>query len=200
MPSNSPPTPHHQTDASPWILRFAGRVRSGSHVLDLACGAGRHSRLFLDRDCRVLAVDRDVSALADLQGNPRLKVLEDDLEDGGPYLLTGRQFDAVVVVNYLHRPLLADLVASVAPGGLLLYETFAVGNERFGRPRNPDYLLRPGELLDAVRGSLRVLAYEDLVIDDPRPAAVQRIAAERPLAGPDNPLDPSGADRNSRTA
>jgi len=159
-------------------------VRPGSHVLDLACGAGRHARLFLERGCRVLAVDRDVSALADLRNNPHLEALEIDLERGSDYPLAGRLFDAVVVVNYLHRPQLADLVNSVAPGGLLLYETFAAGNERFGRPRNPDFLLRPGELLDAVRGRLRVLAYEDLDISEPHPAAVQRIAAHRIAAHP----------------
>jgi len=158
--------------------------------LDLACGAGRHTRLFLERGCRVLAVDRDVSALADLRGDPHLEVLEIDLECGPVRPFAGRRFGAVVVVNYLHRPLLADLVDSVAPGGLLLYETFAAGNERFGRPRNPDFLLKPGELLDAVRGRLRVLAYEDLEISDPRPAAVQRIAAQRIIAGRQEPRSP----------
>ena len=207
MPSNSPSKAHDRlTAASPWILRFADRVRPGSHVLDLACGAGRHTRLFLERGCRVLAVDRDVSALADLRNNPHLEVLEIDLEQGSDYPLAGRLFDAVVVVNYLHRPRLADLVDSVAPGGLLLYETFAAGHERFGRPRNPDYLLRPGELHDAVRGRLRVLAYEDLDIREPSPAAVQRIAAHRiaahpiaahPIAaGREDPRGPAGEKRD----
>jgi SAM-dependent methyltransferase len=167
------------TAASPWILQFADLVPAGGRVLDLACGAGRHARLFLERGCSVLAVDRDLSALADLHGNPHLERLEIDLERARARPLAGRQFDAVVVVNYLHRPLLADLVSAVAPGGLLLYETFAAGNERFGRPRNPDYLLRHGELLEAVRGRLHVLAYENLELKEPRPAAVQRIAARR---------------------
>ncbi len=178
-------------------------MRPGSHVLDLACGAGRHARLFLERGCRVLAVDRDVSALADLRNNPHLEALEIDLEQGPDYPLAGRLFDAVVVVNYLHRPQLADLVNSVALGGLLLYETFAAGNERFGRPRNPDFLLRPGELLDAVRGRLRVLAYEDLDISEPHPAAVQRIAAHRiaahPIAaGREDPLGSAGEKRDPK--
>jgi SAM-dependent methyltransferase len=139
-------------------------VAAGGRILDVASGGGRHSRLFLDRGCRVLAVDRDVSALA------RLRKARPWGEE---------RFDAVVVVNYLHRPLLAHLIDSVAPGGLLLYETFAAGNERFGRPRNPNFLLKPGELLHAVSGHLRVLAYEDLEVSEPHPAAVQRIAAQR---------------------
>ena len=102
-----------------------------------------------------------------------------DLEDGSPFPLAGRQFALIVVTNYLHRPLLPALVAALAPGGLLLYETFARGNEAFGKPSSPDFLLRPGELLEAVRGKLRVMAYEDLVIEQPKRAAVQRIAACR---------------------
>ncbi len=197
MSSNSPPIAHDSpTAASPWILRFAGCVRPGSHVLDLACGAGRHSRIFLERGCRVLAVDRDVSALADLRGDPHLEVLEIDLERRRAHPLAARRFKAVVVVNYLYRPLLAELVDSVAPGGLLLYETFAAGHERFGRPRNPDFLLEPGELLDAVRGRLRVLAYEDLDICEPSPAAVQRIAAHRIAAGRGDPRGSAGEKRD----
>ena len=167
------------TAASPWILRFADHVRPGGQVLDLASGAGRHARLFLERGSRVLAIDRDVSGLADIRDHPRLELLEADLERDRACPFAGRRFDAVVVVNYLHRPLLSELVSAVAPGGLLLYETFTAGHERFGRPRNPDYLLTPSELLDAVCGRLRVLAYEDVEVDEPRPAAVQRIAARR---------------------
>lgn len=102
-----------------------------------------------------------------------------DLEDGAIPDFLGGAFAAVVVTNYLHRPLLPALRAAVAPGGLLIYETFAQGNERFGKPSNPDFLLRPGELLEGLDGRLRVLAYEDLVVDEPRPAAVQRICALR---------------------
>jgi SAM-dependent methyltransferase len=127
----------------------------------------------------VTALDHDVAGLADLAGHPGLETLAADLEDGRPFPLAHRQFDAVVVANYLYRPLLPALVDAVAPGGVLIYETFAAGNERYGRPRNPDYLLEPGELLEAVRGHLGVLAYENLVVDDPRPAAVQRICARR---------------------
>lgn len=162
------------------MLRFlptAAGDREGGSVLDVACGSGRHTRLLLERGWQVAALDRSLEGISDLLAQRRLEAIEADLEDGSPFPLTGRQFDAVVVTNYLHRPLLPALIAAVAPGGLLLYETFARGNEAFGKPSNPDFLLKPGELLEAVRGRLRVLAYEDLIIDKPKPAAVQRIAA-----------------------
>ncbi|MEX2629836.1 MAG: class I SAM-dependent methyltransferase [Tistlia sp.] len=167
----------HRAEATPsaWIARFAALVPAGGPVLDLAAGGGRHSRLFLGRGHSVVALDRDVSTLAPI-ADPRLEVVAADLE-AGRFPLAGRRFAAVVVTNYLHRPLLPALVEAVAPGGLLLYETFAQGNEAFGRPSNPDFLLAPGELLEVVRGRLRVLAYEDLTVSVPRPAAIQRIAA-----------------------
>jgi SAM-dependent methyltransferase len=150
-------------------------------VLDLACGAGRHSRLFLQLDHSVVAVDRDLSRLQEMPAGSRFTALQHDLEDGGSFALKDRQFAAVIVTNYLFRPILAAIVQAVAPGGVLIYETFAQGNERFGHPSNPDFLLAPGELLDAVAGQLRVLAYEDLLVDSPKPAAVQRICARREL-------------------
>lgn len=168
---------------SAWITRFVPLVPPGGLVLDLACGMGRHTRFFLDRGYAVVALDLDVSGIDDLDRHPRLERIEADLEDGRPFPLAGRAFAAVVVTNYLHRPLLPALVDAVAPDGVLLYETFARGNERFGRPSNPDFLLTPGELLEAVRGRLRVLAYEDLTVADPRPAAVQRICARREKGG-----------------
>jgi SAM-dependent methyltransferase len=167
------------------VVRFAGLVPAGGAVLDLACGAGRHTRLFLERGHPVLAVDRDLSGIDDLGRHPQLETLEVDLEDGRPFPLRGRSFAGVIVTNYLHRPILTDLVSAVAPDGVLIYETFARGQERFGRPRNPEFLLEPGELLEAVRGRLRVLAYEDLVVEEPAPAARQRICAvNQPPAGP----------------
>ena len=147
-------------------------------MLDLACGRGRHTRFLLGRGHQVFAVDRDVSGLDGLRDD-RLEVVEADLEAAGPVPWRDRRFAGVVVTNYLHRPLLDALVSAVAPSGALIYETFAVGNEVFGPPRRPEHLLRPGELLDAVSGDLRVVAYEDVVLADPRPAAVQRIAAVR---------------------
>ncbi len=167
------------TTPSAWVERFAALVPAGGPVLDLACGGGRHTRLFLARGHPVTAVDRDVSALDDLGERADLQRLQADLEDGRPFPLAGRRFAGIVVTNYLYRPLFPALIAALAPGGVLLMETFAQGNERFGRPRNPDHLLRPGELLEVVRGLLRVIAYEDVIVDTPRPAAVQRICARK---------------------
>lgn len=162
--------------ASAWVQKWAPLIRPGGEVLDLACGGGRHSRLLAALGHEVVAVDRDTGAF----GAPPAGVtlVSADLESAA-WPFPGRRFDAVVATNYLHRPLLPTLVASLEPGGLLLYETFALGNERFGRPSNPDFLLRPGELLEAVRGHLRVVAYEDRVVDTPRPAAIQRLCARR---------------------
>ncbi len=169
----------HQDAAipSPWVRRFAPLVESGGEVLDLACGGGRHVRLFLDLGHRVTALDRDLSGIADLAAEPRLAELEADLEDGSPWPLEGRCFAAVVVTNYLHRPMFPNLLRAVASGGVLIYETFARGNERFGRPRNPDHLLREGELIERLGGALHVIAYEHGEITTPRPAVVQRVCA-----------------------
>lgn len=163
---------------SPWIARFAGTVPNGAAVADIACGGGRHGRLFMERGHPVLFADRDVSGVADLTGTPGVEIIEADFENG-PWPLPGRQFGGVVVANYLWRPILPCLIGLVAPGGVLLYETFATGNEAFGRPRNPDFLLAPGELLEAVRGELEVIAYEQRTVHRPGPAVVQRIAARR---------------------
>ena len=155
---------------SAWVARFAGLVPPAAPVLDLAAGGGRHTRFFAARGHPVLAVDRDISRLP---GG-----LAWDLEDGSPWPFAERRFGAVVVVNYLHRPTLAATVSLVAPGGLLIYETFAIGQEALGRPRNPDFLLRPGELLRTVQGRFVVLAYEHGQEDGRR--MVQRIAAIDP--------------------
>jgi SAM-dependent methyltransferase len=167
---------------SAWVARFADRLQRGARVLDVACGHGRHARWLAARGCRVTAVDVDPSCGASLAGSPGVDFVMADLE-AAPWPFGTAQFDAVVVVHYLHRPLLPRLAAALAPGGLLLYETFARGNEQFGRPRNPDFLLRPRELLEAF-GSLRVLAFEDGAVRAPQPAMLQRLAAVRlePLA------------------
>ncbi len=166
------------TAPSAWIIRWASCVPAGASVLDVACGSGRHARWFAARGHAVDAVDRDPAALAPLREVPNIRTLCADIE-GEPWPYDGRHYGAVVVANYLHRPLLAQLVQSVAPGGVLLYETFAAGNERHGRPSNPAFLLQPGELLEAVRGQLRVVGYEDVEVAAPRPACVQRICALR---------------------
>ncbi len=164
------------TPASNWILRFADHVTGGATVLDVACGNGRHSLLFRNRGAKVTCIDRDVSALS---GTGGLEVIKSDLETGDPWPLGSRHFDCVVVTNYLWRPILPNILGSVASGGLLLYETFALGNEAFGRPSRPDFLLRPGELLDAVHGQFEVRAYEHGYSDTPTPGVRQRICAVR---------------------
>jgi SAM-dependent methyltransferase len=163
-------------DVSPWIARFAPRVPRTGRVLDVAAGNGRHTRFFADRGHAVVAVDVDTSALSDLVDADDIEVVEADLE-ADPWPLGTERFAAVVVTNYLHRPLLPTLVARVAPGGWLLYETFARGHEVFGRPSNPDWLLREHELLDAVAGELEVVAHEELTLA--RPARIQHLAARR---------------------
>ena len=172
-------TPSHVPVArpSPWIERFAPLVAPGSRVLDVACGQGRHARLFARLGHRVVAVDRDAAALAAIAGEAGVETRELDLETGAR-VLAGERFDAIVVVNYLHRPLFGDLLGALADDGVLLYETFARGNEAFGRPRNPDFLLAENELLDRVAGALTVVAFEQGLFGAPgSPAVVQRIAA-----------------------
>jgi SAM-dependent methyltransferase len=168
-------------------VRFAPLITGD--VLDIACGAGRHTRYFLSRGHRVTAIDCDLSRLTDLRDCAELELHQIDLEAGaGDGPLPGGPFGGVVVTNYLWRPLLPAIVAAVANGGVLLYETFAAGNAAHGKPSNPDFLLHPGELLEAVSGRLQVVAYEHGVIADPRPAVVQRICAVRRNAG-DIPID-----------
>lgn len=168
--------PHDLTTPSAWVTRWADRIPAGGWVLDVACGNGRHTRFFAARAHPVEAVDRDPAVLAGLAGVPGVSTRCADLENA-PWPYLGEQFAGIVVANYLHRPLFPQLLNAVAPGGLLIYETFAAGNERYGRPSNPAFLLNPGELLEVVRGRLRVIAYEDLYVSDPRPAMIQRICA-----------------------
>jgi len=161
---------------SPWITRFAPLIPPGARVLDLACGQGRHSRFFAARLCDIVAVDRDSQALAALAGVPRVTTFAADLE-GGPWPLSGRQFDAIIVANYLHRPLFPKLLDSLDSGGVFLYETFAAGNEAYGRPSNPEHLLAADELLSLLRERLTIVAFEQGLVRAARPAVVQRVAA-----------------------
>ena len=166
-------------DPSPWVVHFASLVPATGSVLDVACGGGRHTRFFLARGHHAVAVDRDVSGIEDLRTHPQLEIIEVDLEDGRPFPLLDRRFAAVVVTNYLHRPILDDLVSVVDADGAFIYETFGVGNERFGRPSCAEFLLRSQELLELVQGRLRVVAFEEIVVDVPKPATIQHIAAVR---------------------
>lgn len=166
----------HAGTPSPWVRRFLDGVRPGGRVLDVACGGGRHLRLALAQGLDVVGIDRDLVGVADLAGRPGVRLIEADLEGGAPFPLAGETFDGVVVTNYLWRPLLPALVAAVAPAGVLVYETFGRGNERYGRPANPEFLLRPGELIEAVWPRLKPIAYEQVTLADPT-RVVQRIAA-----------------------
>ena len=174
---------HHGLDLpSPWVCRFAPLIRAGGLALDVASGAGRHARYLAGLGLRVEAVDRDTAAMQALANVAGVTTRLADLEQG-PWPYSGRRFDAIVVPNYLHRPLLPRLLEALADAGVLIYETFAAGNERYGRPSNPEFLLKPGELLEFARGRLRVVAYEDLQVELPRPAMIQRLCAINQSAG-----------------
>lgn len=179
---------HGQGAPSAWVQRWTHLLKPQSHTLDLAAGRGRHTRWLQSQGHDVLAVDRDAQALAAIDGLELrgVQTLAADLE-GGPWPLPGQRFDAIVVTNYLWRPLLPTLVNSLAPsGGVLIYETFAAGNETVGKPSRPDFLLRPGELLQVCQG-LRIVAFEDGYIGPPATERfVQRIVAVQPVesAGP----------------
>ncbi len=173
--------PHGHLEPSAWVQRWAHLIAPGGSVLDVACGSGRHVRWLAQQGHRVTALDRDGAALAGLQRVA--ECVQADIE-AGPWPLGARQFDAVVVTHYLWRPLLPTLRCALAPGGVLLYETFADGQQHIGRPSRPEFLLQPGELLQAFAG-LRVVAFEDGF--DPLPApgrCVQRLAAVLAPAGP----------------
>jgi SAM-dependent methyltransferase len=161
---------------SPWIVRFSPLVAAGSRVLDVACGRGRHARFFAARGCQVVAVDRDAAAIAALDGVEWVTPVVADLESG-TWPFGSERFDAVVVTNYLHRDLFAPLLRAVGHDGVLLYETFAAGNEAYGKPSNPDFLLAQGELLTVVAGALSVIAFEQGTVAGDSPAVLQRLAA-----------------------
>ncbi len=175
------------TELSPWVERFQHLVPKRARVLDLAAGGGRHGRRFLERGASVTFIDHDTSGLHEFLATPNATVIEADLEsarspfvDGGP--IAEQNFDAIIVVNYLHRPLLNVLIESLTSGGLLIYETFACGNEVFARPRDPNHLLKSGELLATVAGKMQVVAYEHGQIDAADITGVkQRLCAVKDL-------------------
>ena len=157
--------------ASEWVLRWAPLVERGP-VLDVASGSGRHARVFAQRGLEVVALDRAPQSIAGV------RFVQADLEDGRPWPFAGQRFAAIVVTNYLHRAIFSVIADGLEPGGILIYETFMVGNEKFGRPSNPAFLLRPGELLQAFAG-LTVVAFEQGIVERPKPAAIQRLCARR---------------------
>ncbi len=173
---------------SDWIVRWSHLLAPGCTVLDVACGSGRHLEWFAQKGHPVSGVDKDIAQASN--SLPGAELVCADIENNAwPLLAHGklRTFGAVVVTNYLWRPLLPTLVNSVAPGGVLLYETFTLGNEVFGRPSRPDFLLQPGELMRNC-AQLDVIAYENGHLSDPT-RQVQRIAAVRPMAQPHGMAD-----------
>lgn len=191
---------HHSPEPSPWVRRFAPLIAAApggegrGWALDLACGGGRHTRLLLDHGICVVAIDRDISGLADLKARDDVVIVEADLEapatEAHCLPIGDRHFDGVVVTNYLCRPLFPAILDAIKPGGILIYETFAAGNEEIRRPRNPDHLLKRGELLERVEGGFDVIAFEEGMVRGPSPAVIQRIcAAKKP--GSDTPSPPA---------
>jgi len=166
-------------EPSCWLQRHSSLIPHSGPILDIAAGSGRHTQYLLDKGHVVISIDKDVSRLARIKSS-RLFIARVDLETPKPWPFKNGAFAAIIVTNYLHRPLLPQIINGLAVGGLLVYETFANGNEKFGKPTNPDYLLKAGELIQLTLGHLHILAYEDLTVDQPRPAQIQRIVASRP--------------------
>ena len=154
---------------SAWVARWAPLITQGT-VLDLACGSGRHANFFLSKGFSVVAVDREAQII------PGARFIRADLESGSPWPLPGERFEGVVVTNYLNRKIFPEILRALKPQGVLIYETFMVGNERFGKPSNPEILLRPGELLESFQG-LTVMGFEEGEVAEPKPAMIQRLCA-----------------------
>ena len=166
------------TGPSAWIERHSPLISRSGPILDIAAGRGRHTRFLLKKGHSVIAVDKNLSYLRDIK-TPRLSLVQVDLETRESWPFKNGVFAGVVVTNYLYRPLFGAIIASLAQGGFLIYETFARGNEKFGKPNNPDYLLEPGELIQVTLNKLHIVAYEDLIVEQPRPAQIQRICGRR---------------------
>ena len=160
-----------------WVKKYAARIPSSKLVLDLACGSGKNTRFLLESGYNVVALDRDVSRLADISHNQNLEIYEFDLETGSKFPFYKREFSGIVVTNYLYRPILDDLTTALGFGGVLIYQTFMVGNEAYGRPNNPNFLLKKNELKDVFEKQLDVIAFEEGYVQIPKPAMVQRICA-----------------------
>lgn len=164
---------------SRWVERHCGLMAKGGKVLDLACGSGRHARLLAGQGFAVLAVDRNLEAILKLRNVPGITATQLDLE-GDAWPLAGQTFDGIVVTNYLWRPRLSEVLAMLAPGGVLIYETFMLGNEAYGKPSSPAFLLRPGELREVMQAAgLREIAFEEGYTASPKPTMRQAICAIR---------------------
>jgi len=188
--------PAHEIDSpSPWVCRWAGLIRPGGRVLDVACGHGRHLRYLRSLGFAVVGVDRDEAALGALRGAGGIEIHVADIE-AGPWPFARAGFDGVVVTNYLWRPLFSNLVDALRPGGVLIYETFALGNEGYGRPSNPDHLLQRDELLQRLE-PLAIVAFEQGVVSTPKQAVIQRVCAVLGETGP-APLDAAPAPAGGR--
>lgn len=171
---------HANLEPSPWVSKWSALIPHGKPVLDLACGNGRHAQLLAAAGHDVLAADRDAEALASMAGIAGIRTLQVDLEDGRPWPFDAGAFAGIVVTNYLHRPLFPSILASLAPDGVLVYETFMLGNERFGKPSNPQFLLQAGELWRVLGAKLEVRAFEQGFVASPKPAIIQRLCAISP--------------------
>lgn len=171
-----------------WIVHYSALIPSGGRVLDLACGSGRHSFFLADQGFKVVATDIDVSAITSLDSDHRLEILPADLEADSPehanWPFPSGSFDGIVVTNYLYRSHFPLLVDTLSNGGILIIETFAQGNERFGKPTNPQFLLKPGELLDAFSPMLNIVAYQHGIYQKPHLAVKQRLCARKGASQP----------------
>ena len=166
-------------EPSSWLQRHSSLIPHSGPILDIAAGSGRHTQYLLEKGHTVVSIDKDISRLARIKSS-HLSIARVDLEAPKPWPFKNSAFAAIIVTNYLHRPLFPLIINALAVGGVLVYETFANGNEKFGKPTNPNYLLKAGELIQLTLEHLHILAYEDLTVDQPRPAQIQRIVASRP--------------------
>jgi SAM-dependent methyltransferase len=163
---------------SPWVVKYAPLIRKKGRVLDLACGNGRHAIWLAQQGHQVDAVDRDVQAVSNMVGMSNIDVLIVDLE-AGDWPHPDQRYDGIIVSRYLYRPLLPTLAEILHPGGILIYETFMTGNERYGKPSNPDFLLLPNELLEIYLPVLNIIDFKQGEVKMPRPAVMQRICAQK---------------------
>ena len=167
-----------QESPSSWIVKFAPLIKSQGLVLDLACGSGRHAKWLAQQGYQVDALDRDPIATSSMQGIDGIRIQQTDLETAEPPSFE-HSYDGIIVSRYLHRPLLTSLATILKPGGILIYETFMRGNERYGKPSNPDFLLMPDELMNTYSPLLNVISFEQGEVVEPKPAILQRICAQK---------------------